>query len=60
MREAYIRCIDHFNPPVQKGKGKGQKGQKGKAKGKGKSKNPDQNTDIRKQGIVEHHGVMIM
>ena len=49
------------NPPpaqILKSDGKGRGGQ-GKANGTGKGKGKDTNNDIRKQGIVEHHGVMI-
>ena len=61
--EAYVRCSTYFpNPPLAQnleGDGKG-KGGNGKKKGTGKGKGEDTNIDIRKQGSVGHHGVMIM
>ena len=58
IRHAYVICLDRYDPQKALGeKGEGE-GAKGISKGKGKSK--DTIEDVRKQGIVEHHGVMIM
>ena len=47
-------------PRIDKGKFKGHAKGKGTPPTQPKGKGKDTNNDIRKQGIVEHHGVMIM